>query len=65
MANVLLTFYGDQLSKNDAEIVCFSTKDGKILIKISNKQKNLQLIVLDKSTAIKLSRELRKQISLI
>ena len=64
MANVRLTFYGNQLKKNDAEIICFAKNDGEIIIKISN-HNDLQFISLDKSTAVKLSRELRKQIALI
>lgn len=65
MSNVLLTFYGDQLSTNDGQISCFSTNSGKVIIKISNLENDLQFIALDKNTAIKLSKELRKQISMI
>lgn len=64
MANVKLTFCGNQLRKNDAEILCFAKTDGEIVIKISN-HIDFQFISLDKSTAIKLSKELRKQIALI
>lgn len=68
MANVKLIFTGSFLSDTEeCELQCFATDKEEILISIENKGSfhdyNLQRILLDRKTAIRFHRELKKQIS--
>ena len=69
MARVQLTFYGtDESETQEHELVVFANHRKEIFLSIdsyTNSEYNLGHICLDKETAIKLSRELRKQIALI
>jgi hypothetical protein len=69
MANVKLSFYGSNFSKTtEHKLECYANADDEIYISIEMDGNNdffSAFISLDKETAIKLSRELRKQISLI
>jgi len=72
MANVKLVFCGDDATRQTKkEMQVYINQLRKIFIGIddtherTNGWDNLQYIVLDKETAIKFSRELRKQISLM
>ena len=66
MANVKLVFYGSEKSNtSEHSLNCYSNSTDEIFISIdmNNDFPFESFIVLDKETAIKLSRELRKQIS--
>ena len=66
MANVKLVFYGSEKSNtSEHSLNCYSNSTDEIFISIdmNNDFPFEPFIVLDKETAIKLSRELRKQIS--
>jgi hypothetical protein len=66
MANVKLSFCGTTESDTDQhELQCYANLRGEMFIMIDMKDEMFQpsFICLDKETAIKLSRELRKQIS--
>lgn len=67
MANVKLVFYGTEKSETEnVTIECFYNAGCEISIVISDGDYfPKRFIVLDKPTAIKFSRELRKQIALI
>lgn len=68
MANVKLTFYGSEKSNTtEHSLNCYSNASDEIFISIDmdNDYPFASFICLDKETAIKLSRELRKQISYI
>ena len=69
MANVKLIFGGSQKHECfERTIECFVNTHGGLCIVITDNEceyNNQQFTVLDKETAIKLSRELRKQISLM
>ena len=70
MARTKLVFYGTDKSKTtDVELVCYMNDNNQIFIEISDPtldhSYNNQFICLDKATAIKLQRELKKQISYI
>ena len=66
MASVKLFFCASEKSNYDSEIECFANNDNDIFIRITNTENlEYEFISLDKETAIKFSRELRKQISLI
>lgn len=70
MARTKLVFYGTEDSgTQDSELVCYMNDKEKIFIEISDPtldhSYNFQYICLDKATAIKLHRELKKQISYI
>ena len=72
MANVKLVFCGIDESQNESkEMQVYINQFEKLLILIddtstySSGWDNSQFIVLDKETAIKFSRELRKQIALM
>lgn len=64
---VQLIYYGSEKSEtNDQELRCFCNSANEIFVGIRNTANDLEnFICLDKSTAIKLSKELRKQIALI
>lgn len=67
MANVKLTFFGSEESEStERTIEAYCNQNGELFIQIvdlDGDQFSKQFTVLDKSTAIKFSRELRKQIS--
>lgn len=67
MANVKLTFFGSEESEStERTIEAYCNQNGELFIQIvdlNGDQFSKQFTVLDKSTAIKFSRELRKQIS--
>ena len=66
MANVTLIFYGTERSKtDDTELKAFSNRANEMYISIEDDDYPPNHICLDKKTAIKLSRELRKQIALL
>lgn len=61
---VELTFTGTEKSKtNQEELKLFASVNNELFIQIEGN--GLAFICLDKSTAIKLSKELRKQIALL
>jgi hypothetical protein len=66
---VKLVFNGTEQSKtNLRDLECYAGNDEIVFIIIDtdcNHDYNMQCIALDKSTAIKLSKELRKQIALL
>jgi hypothetical protein len=63
---VQLIFYGSEKSETDNhELRCFCNAHGNIYIGIEMHHSVEHFICLDKTTAIKLSKELRKQIALI
>ena len=65
MANTKLIFCGSPESETqDHELTCFSNTQNNIYISIdAGNDYNNAFICLDRSTAIKLHRELKKQIS--
>jgi hypothetical protein len=63
---VQLVFYGSEKSETDNyELRCFCNTNDEIYIEIEMHQNFEHFIALDKQTAIKFSKELRKQIALI
>lgn len=66
MANVTLVFSGTETSKTqEHKLVCFHNTLNDIFIEITDDFDVSSFICLDRSTAIKLHRELKKQISYI
>ena len=67
MANVKLLFCGsEQSNTEDRNIECFHNQYNEITINVKCDVSGLfNFVSLDKETAIKLSKELRKQIALI
>ncbi len=67
MANVKLLFYGTEESETEnVSIECFYNAGRELSIVIDEEQlQRKKFIVLDKSTAIRFSKELRKQIALM
>lgn len=67
MANVKLLFYGTEESETEnVSIECFYNVGRELSIVIDEeKLQRKKFIVLDKSTAIRFSKELRKQIALM
>lgn len=70
MSRTKLVFYGTDESKtSDTELTCYMNNNNQIFIQITDQAQeyfdNIQFICLDKATAIKLHRELKKQISYI
>lgn len=66
MANVKLVFLGTEISKTQEHyLVCYHNKSNDIFIEIKDDSNIASFICLDRSTAIKLHRELKKQISFI
>ena len=67
MANVRLSFYGSEKSKTtEHKLECYANTNKELFILIEDENSDSYhecFIALDKDTAIKLSRELRKQIS--
>lgn len=66
MANVKLVFSGTKMSKTDEHtLVCYHNLYDNIFIEIKTDNQESTHICLDRATAIKLHRELKKQISFI
>ena len=65
MPNVKLLFFGSEKSdtgRHELQVYCDQSKE--LFLSIDSKdEKHFSFLVLDKSTAIKFSRELRKQIA--
>ncbi|CAB4148983.1 hypothetical protein UFOVP523_36 [uncultured Caudovirales phage] len=66
---IKIKFYGTELSKTDnIDLECYSGNNEIVVVLSTNDDShynNTKCIALDKQTAIRLSRELRKQIALI
>jgi hypothetical protein len=62
MANIKLIF---QDSSEKKELQCYATISKQILIEIKNDFNEFEFICLDKITAVRLVRELKKQIGLL
>lgn len=66
MANVKLVFSGTETSRTDEHtLVCYINANNDIFIEIETNDMVCSHICLDRATAIKLHRELKKQISFI
>jgi len=66
MSNVKLLFCGTTKSETEEhQLECYHNTNNEIYINISMPNWDYSFICLDKSTAIKLHRELKKQISFI
>jgi len=66
MANVKLIFSGSENSGTEHhDLVCYLNANNEIYISIDMQNWEPSFIALDKATAIKLHRELKKQISFI
>lgn len=72
MANVKLLFYGTEESVfENSSIECFANVNGHISIIIEDHDNddddciNAKAVVIDKETAIRFAKELRKQISIL
>ena len=66
MANVRLLFFGTERSfTNYNSIELFCNKNGNLTIMFKDRELKVEHLELDKASAIKFSRELRKQISLM
>lgn len=66
MANTKLIFFGSKKSETDQhELKCYASKNNEIYLNISAPNYPDMFICLDRSTAIKLHRELKKQISFL
>lgn len=66
MANVKLLFNGTETNGTEEhQLVCYWNSSNEIFIKISMPNWEDSFIALDKSTAIKFHKELKKQISYI
>lgn len=64
MANVKLVFQGSTESETEQhELVCYSNINNNIYLHIDMPNYHTSFICLDRSTAIKLHRELKKHIS--
>lgn len=66
MANVKLLFYGTEKSNTLGNTIeCFANYQGEISIFIEEESKPAVLICLDKETAIRFVKELKKEISIL
>lgn len=66
MANVKLVFSGTEISETqEHEMVCYHNMNNEIFIEIKTSDNEASFICFDRATAIKLHRELKKQISFI
>ncbi len=69
MANVKLSFYGSEKSRTtEHRLECYANTNKELFISIEKENSDCYdecFISLDKSTAIKLSKEIRKQIALL
>jgi hypothetical protein len=63
MANVILKFYGTEKSKTEEHsLVAYSNTNNEIYISIDYPNSEQSFICLDKSTAVRLVRELKREI---
>jgi hypothetical protein len=63
MANVLLKFYGTEKSKTeDHSLIAYSNTKNEIYLSVEIPNNYPSFICLDKPTAVRLVRELKKQI---
>ena len=63
-----IAFTGKMLQEDDTKLEVFCNKQNRIFISLSlndGEQREISFIVLDKETAVKFSKQLRKEISLI
>lgn len=66
MANVKLLFFGSEKSETEQNsIECFYNSNNEISFFTYDKNQIVSVIAMDRETAIKFSKELRKQIALI
>lgn len=66
MANTTLVFHGTERSGTDqTKLMCYKNTHNNIFIKIEDGVYEPAFICLDKNTAIKLHRELKKHISFL
>lgn len=66
MANVKLLFFGSEKSETEQNsIECFYNRNNEISFFTYDKNQIVSVIAMDRETAIKFSKELRKQIALI
>lgn len=66
MANTKLSFYGTKNSETENHsLSCFSNIHNEVYLEIDMLNYSKSFICIDKSTAIKLHRELKKQISFL
>ncbi len=66
MANVRLSFHGSSKSETEEHsIVCYNNVNNEIYLALDMPDFETSFICLDRSTAIKLHRELKKQISFL
>jgi len=66
MANTMLVFYGTEDSgTQETKLMCYKNSYNNIFIKIEMDEYEPSFICLDKNTAIKLHRELKKHISFL
>ena len=63
-----IAFTGEMIQEDDTELEVFCNKQNRIYISLStnnSEEREIAFIVLDKETAVKFSKQLRKEISLI
>jgi hypothetical protein len=66
MANVKLVFSGTERSGTfEYQLCCYCNSDNEIFIEIKDDEGYSQFICLDRTTSIKLHRQLKKEISFI
>ena len=66
MGNIRIIYQGTEWSKtNDHELECFVNSSNEIFISIETHSFPASYICLDEHTAIKLSKELRKEIAIL
>ena len=66
MANVRLSFHGSSKSETEEHsIVCYNNVNNEIYLALDMPDFETSFICLDRSTAIKLQKELKKQISFL
>lgn len=63
MAKYKTVFFSSEYSKLESELECFCNTKGEIFISINDEDTPMQYVVLDVSTAIKLSKTLRTEIN--
>ncbi len=62
MENTRIIFIGESLEKDDSELECVANNYGAIYLSITNFDHPNSWLTIDKETAVKLSKELRRQI---
>ena len=66
MENVKLVFTGTERSETERhELICYATINQEILIGIEEGNYPMSIVYLNKETAVRLSKELKKQIGYI